>query len=76
MGQYSLRASPACLPLTTVTSTCAAAIAVGHALQMPWSVDGAQASPEPLPMPTLGNAPISAVADALLIDKRCDASGL
>ena len=31
---------------------------------------------EPLPTPTLDNAPIGDVADALLIDKRCDASGL
>lgn len=38
--------------------------------------DGAQASPEPLPTSTLDNAPICDGADAPLLDKRCDASGL
>jgi hypothetical protein len=60
----------------TATSTCSAVVAVGHALSMPWSVDGAQSGPEPLPMPTLDNAPIGDVADAPLLDQRCDASGL
>ena len=47
MGLYSRRASPACPPPLTATSTCLAVAAVGHALPMPWSVDGAQAGPEP-----------------------------
>ena len=41
-----------------------------------WSGDGAQAGPKPLPTPTLDNAPIGDLADAPLLDKRCDASGL
>jgi hypothetical protein len=34
------------------------------------------AGPAPLPPPTLDNAPIGSVADASLVDKRCDASTL
>jgi hypothetical protein len=38
--------------------------------------NNAQAGPEPLPTPTLDNAPIGDVPDAPLVGKRRDASGL
>jgi hypothetical protein len=76
MGQVLTKGKPS-LPATDhSTSMCSAAAAVGHALPLPWSGDGAQVGPEPLPTPTLDNAPICDVADTPLLDKRCDASGL
>jgi hypothetical protein len=58
------------------TSTCTAAAGVGQTLPFTWKGDGAQVGPEPLPTPTLDNAPIGNVADAPLIGKRRNASAL
>jgi hypothetical protein len=76
MGQGLTTGKPG-LPATDHgTSTYSAVAAVGQALPFIWKADGAQAGPDPLPTPTLDNAPIGDVADAPLIDKRCGASGL
>jgi hypothetical protein len=57
-------------------SRCSAAAGVGQALPFTGKGDGAPVGPEPLPTPTLDNAPICDVADAPLVGKRRDASGL
>ena len=76
MGQVLTAGKPS-LPATDHgTSTCSAAAGVGQALRYTWKGDGAQVGPEPLPTPTLDNAPIGDVSEAPLVDKRCDAGGL
>jgi hypothetical protein len=76
MGQVLTTGKPG-LPATyhgdlNVFSLCSDRMHTADAMERGWGAG----RPEPLPSPTLDNAPISDVADAPLLDKRCDASGL
>jgi hypothetical protein len=76
MGQILTTGKPGPPATDHGTSACSAAAGVGQALPYTGKGDGAPAGPEPLPTPTLGNAPICDVVDAPLVGKRREASGL